>query len=389
MSERSYYDVLGVDRTADQAAVKAAFRRKAKETHPDTGGCENTFKELNEAYAVLSDPEKRALYDRFGKAAFGSGGGPHGGHGQADFSDIFSEVFGEAFGDIFSRGAGGGRRGGPERGQDLRYDMEITLEEAFLGAEREISVPSAQNCGTCRGSGAAEGSRPETCMHCGGAGQVRANQGMFRMVRTCPSCGGRGQVIRNPCRTCAGRGRVQQQRTLAVKIPAGVEDGTRIRLAGEGNQGAGAAHNGDLYIFLAVKAHPLFERDGADLYCRAVVPMVTAALGGAVEIPTIDGGPSTITVPEGSQTGRRIRLKNKGMTTLRGGPRGDLHVELFVETPQKLTAKQRKLLEEFAETCGEDAHPQSKGFFDAMKRFFDTHTETHRSESQNRETQRS
>jgi molecular chaperone DnaJ len=373
MTERDYYDILGVPRGADAATLKNAYRKRAKEVHPDcAGGCEEKFKELNEAYAVLGDPERRAQYDRFGKAAFQNGQG-FGPGGFADFSDLFNEIFGGEFGDVF-----GGRRGprhGPERGADLRYDIEITLEQAFQGMEREIVVPRAQACEPCGGTGS-EGKAPlETCRTCNGAGQVRASQGMFRIVRTCPGCNGRGQAIKTPCRACGGRGLTQKERTLSVKIPAGVEDGTRIRLAGEGDGGARGGPPGDLYLFLSVKPHSLFERDGADLYCRAPAPMCKAALGGEMEIPTIDGERARVTIPAGAQTGRRFRIKGKGMTHLRSKERGDLHVELLVETPVNLTPKQRKLLEEFAKDCGEEAHPQTQGFFDTVKKFFEASTE--------------
>lgn len=369
---RDYYDVLGVARDADAAALKSAYRKRAKEVHPDCqGGCENKFKELNEAYAILGDPERRAQYDRFGKAAFqnGAGAGP-GGAGFHDFSDLFNEIFGGDMGDMFARGRGGPRNG-PERGADLRYDIEITLEQAFRGMEREIVAPRAQACEPCSGSGSEGGAPLETCRTCQGAGQVRASQGMFRIVRTCPSCHGRGQAIKTPCRACGGRGLTQKERKLAVKIPAGVEDGTRIRLSGEGDSGLRGGPPGDLYLFLSVKPHALFERDGPDLYCRAPAPMCKAALGGEMEIPTIDGERAKVTIPPGAQTGRRFRIKGKGMTHLRAKERGDLHVELLVETPVNLTAKQKKLLEEFAKDCGEEAHPQTQGFFAQVKSFFE------------------
>lgn len=372
---RDYYEILGVARDADQATIKSAFRKLAMKLHPDQNpGCkvsEEKFKEIGEAYSVLSDPEKRAQYDRFGKAAFQGGGqGPFGGAGAADFSDIFNEIFGGGFEDMFARG-GGRARNGPQRGADLRYDVEITLEQAFRGMEREIVVPRAQACEPCSGSGS-EGNAPlEQCRTCNGVGQVRASQGMFRIVRTCPACHGRGQSIKSPCKSCGGRGQVQKERTLSVKIPPGVEDGTRIRLAGEGDSGARNGPPGDLYLFLSVKPHNLFERDGPDLYCRAPTPMCKAALGGEIEVPTIDGDRAKVTIPAGAQTGRRFRIKGKGMSHLRGKDRGDLHVELLVETPVNLSAKQRLLLEEFAQDCGEEAHPQTQGFFDSVKKFFE------------------
>ncbi len=375
MSDRDYYDVLGVSKSADAAALKNAYRKRAKEVHPDCeGGCEDKFKELNEAYAVLGEPERRAQYDRFGKAAFQNGAGPGGSGGFTDFSDLFNEIFGAAAGDMFTRG-GRNPRGGPERGSDLRYDIEITLEQAFRGMEREIVVPRAQACEPCGGTGS-EGKAPlETCRTCQGAGQVRASQGMFRIVRTCPACNGRGQSIKTPCRACGGRGLSQKERTLSVKIPAGVEDGTRIRLAGEGDGGGRGGPPGDLYLFLSVKPHALFEREGAELFCRAPAPMCKAALGGDMEIPTIDGERAKITIPPGAQTGRRFRIKGKGMSHLRAKERGDLHVEIVVETPVNLSPKQRKLLEEFAKDCGEDSHPQTQGFFDTVKRFFEAGAE--------------
>ncbi|MDX2235262.1 MAG: molecular chaperone DnaJ [Hyphomonadaceae bacterium] len=377
MTSRDYYEILGVQRNADAAAIKSAYRKLAMQFHPDQNpgdkAAEEKFKEINEAYAVLSDPEKRAQFDRFGKAAFEGGGGFGAG---ADFSDIFSEVFGDAFGDLFGQRPGGRRSNGPERGADLRYDLEITLEQAFTGLKREIVVPREMSCETCTGTGAEPGTKAETCATCGGAGQVRANQGMFRIVRTCNACGGRGAVVRHPCKSCGGRGRVKRDRTLAVTIPAGVEDGTRIRLAGEGDLGARGGPPGDLYLFLSVRAHKLFERDGMELFCRIPVPMTTAALGGDIEVPTIDGGKESLTVVAGAQTGRRFRLKNQGMPRLQGRDRGDLHVEIFVETPMNLTAKQKRLLAEFAEDCGVDSHPQTRGFFDIMKRFFESGGET-------------
>ncbi len=377
-TSRDYYDILGVARNADAATIKSAYRKLAMQFHPDQNpgdkAAEDKFKEINEAYAVLSDPEKRAQFDRFGKAAFEGGAGFGAG---ADFSDIFSEVFGDAFGDLFGQRPGGARRGtGPERGADLRYDLEITLEQSFVGLKREIVVPREMACETCTGTGAEPGTKAETCATCGGAGQVRASQGMFRIVRTCNSCGGRGSVVRHPCKACSGRGRVKRERTLAVSIPAGVEDGTRIRLAGEGDLGARGGPPGDLYLFLSVRAHKLFERDGMELFCRIPVPMTVAALGGEIEVPTIDGGKEHLSIVAGAQTGRRFRLKNQGMPRLQGRDRGDLHVEIFVETPVNLTAKQKRLLAEFAEDCSVDSHPQTRGFFDIMKRFFEGGGET-------------
>ncbi|RAK57288.1 molecular chaperone DnaJ [Phenylobacterium deserti] len=380
---RDYYEILGVDRGCDDAALKAAFRKLAMQHHPDrNGGCEEAagrFKELNEAYSVLSDPQKRAAYDRFGHAGLNGGPGGFGGGGAQyqDAGDIFNEVFGDIFGDMF-----GGRRpqqrSGPARGQDLRYDMEISLEQAYAGAEVEISIPAAMTCETCEGSGAKPGTSPTTCSGCGGAGRVRATQGFFSIERTCPRCGGSGRMIADPCETCHGAGQIRRERTLSVRIPAGVDDGARIRLAGEGDAGARGGPRGDLYIFLSVKPHELFERDGLDLLCTVPVPMAIAALGGEIEAPCLLGGETcdgnckqTVRVPEGAQTGKTLRLKGRGMPSLRSRERGDLVVELFVETPTRLTARQKELIREFSEICGEQQHPKSANFLGKAKRFWD------------------
>jgi molecular chaperone DnaJ len=369
MNERSYYDVLGVGKDADEKAIKSAFRKKAMECHPDRNpGCqvsEGKFKELSEAYEVLSDPEKRAVYDRFGKAGVnGAAGGAH-----ARPEDIFRDVFGDVFSEFF----GGQRqaRGGPARGADLRYDYEVSLEEAFHGKQAEISVPATEKCDACTGSGAEPGTHPETCTACSGHGRVRVSQGFFTMERTCGRCQGAGNVIKTPCRQCGGRGAVRRERKLAINIPPGIEDGQRIRVAGEGEPGARNGPKGDLYIFVAVREHDLFERDGQTLFARTPVPMCKAALGGEVEMPTIDGSRMRVAIPEGAQTGKRMRLKGKGMPSLRGGPNGDLVVELFVETPSDLTPRQKELLRAFSEECCEMHHPESQGFFNRVKRFFD------------------
>jgi molecular chaperone DnaJ len=379
---RDYYEILGVERGCDAAALKSAFRKLAMEHHPDrNGGCgeaETRFKELNEAYSILADPQKRAAYDRFGHAGVNGGGGGPGGGGQFhDVHDIFNEVFGDAFGDMF----GGGRRQqnrGPARGQDLRYDMEISLEQAYAGAEVEITVPAALNCEACDGSGAKPGSAPTTCNTCGGAGRVRATQGFFSIERACPRCGGQGQVIADPCATCRGQGQVRKNRVLSVRVPAGVDDGARIRLAGEGDGGARGGPRGDLYIFLSVRPHELFERDGLDLLCTVPVPMYVAAVGGEIEAPCLKGGEAcdgeckiVVKVPEGAQTGKTLRVKGRGMPSLRSRERGDLVVELFVETPTKLTARQKELLCEFSGLCGEQQHPKSANFVGKARRFWD------------------
>ncbi|MDB5437649.1 MAG: molecular chaperone DnaJ [Caulobacteraceae bacterium] len=371
---RDYYEVLGVDRGCDAAALKSAFRKMAMEHHPDRNdGCEQAsgrFKEVNEAYSVLSDPQKRAAYDRFGHAGV-NGQAPGGGAGFADMSDVFSEVFGQAFGDIF----GGGqqrRNAGPARGDDLRYDLEITLEQAFSGEEVEITVPAAMNCEPCGGSGCAPGSSPAQCSTCGGAGRVRASQGFFTVERACPRCGGAGRLVLDPCKSCRGAGQVRKERTLSVRIPAGVDDGARIRLSGEGDAGARGGPRGDLYIFISVAPHELFERDNLDLHCTVPAPMWLAALGGEVEAPCLaeESGKLKVKIPEGAQTGKTVRLRGKGMPSLRGRDRGDLIVELFVETPTSLNARQKELMRELAGVCGEAQNPQSKGFGDKAKKFW-------------------
>jgi molecular chaperone DnaJ len=375
---RDYYEILGVTRGCDDAALKSSFRKLAMEHHPDrNGGCEEAagrFKEINEAYSILSDPKKRAAYDQFGHAGVnGAQGGP--GAGFADVNDIFSEVFGDVFGDMF-----GGRRqrSGPARGQDLRYDLEISLEQAYAGAEVEITVPASITCEACEGSGAKPGTSPTVCGSCGGAGRVRASQGFFSIERACPRCGGAGRLVLDPCTECRGHGQVRKDRTLQVRIPAGVDDGARIRLAGEGDAGARGGPRGDLYIFLSVTPHELFERDGLDLLCTVPVPMTVAALGGEIEAPCLMGGENCdgnckieVKVPEGAQTGRTVRLKGRGMPSLRSRERGDLVVELFVETPAKLNAKQKALMREFAELCGDQQHPKSANFIGKAKRFWE------------------
>ncbi|MET0294921.1 MAG: molecular chaperone DnaJ [Phenylobacterium sp.] len=372
---RDYYEILGVERGCDGAALKSSFRKLAMEFHPDrNGGCEEKaaqFKEINEAYSILSDPQKRAAYDRFGHAGVnGNGGG-----GAHDVHDIFNDVFGDVFGDMFGRGR---RPSGPARGQDLRYDLEITLEQAYAGAEVEIAVPAAMTCEACTGSGAKPGTSPTPCGSCGGQGRVRATQGFFSIERTCPRCGGSGRLVLDPCEDCHGAGQIRRERVLQVRIPAGVDDGARIRLAGEGDAGARSGPRGDLYIFISVRPHELFERDGLDLLCTVPVPMTTAALGGDIEAPCLLGGEAcdgecrvTIKVPEGAQTGRTVRVKGRGMPSLRSRERGDLVVELFVETPTRLTGRQKELLRELAGLCGEQQHPKSAGFLGKAKRFWD------------------
>lgn len=375
---QDFYSILGVQRTADDAAIKSAFRKAAMKYHPDRNqgdaAAETKFKEVNEAYECLSDPQKRAAYDRFGHAAFRNGGGANGFQGGFDAS-AFSDVFEDLFGDIM--GGRGGRQRGPGRGADIKFGLEITLEEAFSGKKASITVPGSVSCETCEGSGAKKGSGPTTCGACRGAGRVRVQQGFFTLERTCPACGGDGRVIADPCTDCGGQGRVRRERTLTVDIPAGIESGTRIRLAGEGEAGPRGGPEGDLYIFVDVKKHDLFERDGADLYCAAPIPMTTAALGGDVEGPTIEGGRVSISIPEGTQTARRFRVRGKGMTRLNQKGRGDMLVEIIVETPVNLTSRQKELLKEFCEAGGaEDCNPSSTGFFRRVKNFWESVTES-------------
>ena len=379
MAKRDYYDVLGIKKGADADAIKKAYRTKAKELHPDRNAdnpnAEAQFKEANEAYDVLKDPDKKAAYDRYGHAAFegGMGGGPRPGGrgGQGDFASAFSDVFDDLFGDMMGGRRGGGGRSRAQRGNDLRYNMRISLEEAFSGLQKTINVPTAVTCGSCKGSGAEGQSEPATCPTCSGMGKVRAQQGFFTVERTCPTCSGAGQTIKDPCKTCHGHGRVEKEKSLSVNIPAGVETGTRIRLAGEGEAGLRGGPTGDLYIFIEVAEHQLFQRDGNNLYCRVPVSMASAALGGDIEVPTIDGGKSRVKIPEGSQSGRQMRLRGKGMPALRSGGPGDMFIELAVETPVKLTAKQKELLREF-DALSVENNPQSAGFFSSVRNFWES-----------------
>ena len=346
MAKRDFYEILGVAKTASDADLKSAFRKAAMQCHPDRNpgnkDAETRFKELNEAYQHLSDPQKRAAYDRYGHAAFeqaGSGGMNDG------FAASMSDIFDDLFGDIMGRRGRGSS--GRERGADLRYNLEISLEDAYRGKAASIKMPTQVACEACNGSGAKAGSKPVTCKTCGGHGRVRAQQGFFAIERTCPACQGRGQAIDNPCDKCAGSGRVTRERTLSINVPAGVEDGTRIRLAGEGEAGLRGGATGDLYIFLAIKPHPFFQRDGADLYCRVPISMVHAALGGEFSVRTLDGGDAKVRIPEGAQSGRQLKLRGKGMPMLRSRDYGDLFIQTMVETPQNLTRRQRELLAEF------------------------------------------
>ncbi|WP_299752026.1 molecular chaperone DnaJ [uncultured Boseongicola sp.] len=375
MAKRDYYEILGVSKGASADEIKKGYRQKAKELHPDRNSdnpeAEAQFKEANEAHEVLKDADKKAAYDRFGHAAFEGGGrqGGFGGGGQGDFSSAFSDVFDDLFGDVM-----GGRRGGAgqraARGSDLRYNLRISLEDAFSGLQKAVQVPTAVGCDVCEGTGAQGGAEPTSCPTCSGMGKVRAQQGFFTVERTCPTCSGMGQIIQNPCTNCGGAGRVEKDRSLSVNIPAGVETGTRIRLSGEGEAGLRGGPTGDLYIFIEVAEHTLFKRDGASLYCHVPVSMTAAAIGGDIEVPTIDGGRSRVKVPAGSQSGRQMRLRSKGMPALRGGPSGDMFIELAVETPVNLTSKQKELLKEF-EKLSEENNPETSGFFKKVKTFWD------------------
>jgi molecular chaperone DnaJ len=377
MAKRDYYDVLGVARGASAEDLKKAYRTKAKELHPDRNtndpNAEAQFKDVNEAYDVLKDADKKAAYDRYGHAAFEGGMGAAGQRpgygGQGDFASAFSDVFEDLFGD-FMGGRGGQGRSRAQRGSDLRYNLRVTLEEAFKGVQKTINVPASVACDICRGTGAEGGAEPATCPTCSGMGKVRAQQGFFTVERTCPTCNGAGQIVKNPCRACGGQGRVEKERALSVNIPAGVETGTRIRLAGEGEAGLRGGPSGDLYIFIEVKDHAIFQRDGVHLFCRVPVSIATAALGGEVEVPTIDGDSSRVKVPAGSQTGKQMRLRAKGMPALRGGGAGDMLIELAVETPVNLTHRQKELLREF-EKLSEDNNPEGSSFFSKVKGFWD------------------
>lgn len=379
MAKRDYYDILGVAKGASADEIKKGYRTKAKELHPDRNSdnpnAESQFKEANEAYEVLKDADKKAAYDRYGHAAFEGGmggGGARPGGGQGDFGSAFSDVFDDLFGDFMGgqqRGGGGGRRA--SRGSDLRYNLRVTLEEAYSGLQKTINVPTSVGCDACNGSGAEGGAEPTTCPTCSGMGKVRAQQGFFTVERTCPTCSGLGQIIKNPCKSCQGAGRVEKDRALSVNIPAGVETGTRIRLSGEGEAGMRGGPSGDLYLFIDVAEHELFQRDAGSLFCRVPVSMAKAALGGSIEVPTIDGGRGRVQIPAGSQSGRQMRLRGKGMPALRGKGEGDMFIELAVETPVNLTARQKELLSEF-EDLSENNNPETSSFFSNVKNFWDS-----------------
>lgn len=389
---KDFYATLGVSKSASAEEIKKAYRKLAMKYHPDQNkdnkDAETKFKEVNEAYDVLKDEQKRAAYDRFGAAAFdgsmGGGRGPGGFHAGGfegfaggNFSDIFEDIFGDMMGG--ARGPRSGRTGGAMRGADMQYTMEISLDEAFTGKEATIKVPVHDTCGTCKGSGAEGGAKPETCPTCQGSGRMRATQGFFTIERTCATCGGEGQIIKNPCKTCAGSGRVRTEKTLKVQVPAGIESGRRIRLTGEGEAGMRGGPAGDLYVLIAVKPHKFFNREGAHLQCRVPIPMTTATLGGEIEVPTISGGRTKVKIPPGTQTGQQFRLKGQGMSVMRSDARGDLYIEIFVEIPVNLNAKQKDLFKKLAEDLEEDKggkhSPESSGFLKKMKELWNDLTE--------------
>jgi molecular chaperone DnaJ len=373
MSEKDFYKVLGVEKNASDDDIKKAYRKLAMQHHPDRNKgeskAEEKFKEISEAYDVLKDADKRAAYDRFG-AAGPMGGGGFGGAGGAGFGAAFSDIFEDMFGDVM----GGKRSTGPMRGSDVQFSLDITLEEAFKGKESKIKIPTVQPCDSCGGTGSADGGRPEKCASCDGSGRVRATQGFFTIERTCPSCNGAGTIIKSPCKKCAGAGRMRGEKTVGVSVPAGISEGQRVRLTGEGEAGVRGGSPGDLYILIAIKPHAFFRRDGANLYCRVPIPMTTAALGGSVDVPTIDGERTKIKIPTGTQTGQQLRVKTKGMTIMRSEARGDMYIEIFVETPVNLDKKQTDLMKQLGETLeksGQKHTPESEGFFQKMKEFWD------------------
>jgi molecular chaperone DnaJ len=372
MSKRDYYEILGVEKDVSEKDLKKAYRRVAMKFHPDRNPddkeAEEKFKEASEAYEILSDSQKRAAYDQFGHAGVdGQSGMGGGGQGFGSFSDIFGDVFG----DIFGGGGGGQRgRGGPSRGADLRYTLDLSLEDAVKGTSVKIRVPTLVSCGTCSGSGAKPGTSPVTCTTCGGVGQVRMQQGFFSVQQTCPNCRGKGTIISDPCTDCHGQGRIEETKTLSVKVPAGVDTGDRIRLAGEGEAGADGGPSGDLYVQVSVQDHPIFQRDGKNLYCEVPIGFVDAALGGELDVPTLDGRVK-LKVPSETQTGKLFRLRGKGVTPVRGGNAGDLMCRVIVETPVNLSNKQKELLKELkASMKGDKNSPKQSSWFEGMKNFF-------------------
>ena len=372
-TKKDYYEVLGLSREASEEDIKKSYRKLAMKYHPDRNPdnpkAEEQFKEAKEAYETLSDDQKRAAYDQYGHAAFESGGGAGAGFGGAGFGDAFGDIFGDIFG---GRGQGGGQRNNVYRGADLRYNMEISLEDAAKGTETKIRIPVQSACETCKGSGARPGTQPVTCTTCAGHGQVRMQQGFFSVQQTCPKCHGNGKMVKDPCPTCNGAGRVKQNKTLSVKIPAGVDEGDRIRLTGEGEAGVNGGPTGDLYVVIHLKTHEIFQRDGGNLHCEMPISFSTAALGGEIEVPTL-GGSAKMKIPAETQTGGVFRLKGKGIKPLRQSDHGDLMVHVVVETPVKLTEKQKDLLREFDTSTQADAgkhSPKNKSWVDKAKDFF-------------------
>ena len=372
-TKKDYYEVLGLSRDASEEEIKKSYRKLAMKYHPDRNPdnpkAEEQFKEAKEAYETLSDDQKRAAYDQYGHAAFEHGGGAGAGFGGAGFGDAFGDIFGDIFG---GRGQGGGQRNNVYRGADLRYNMEISLEDAAKGTETKIRIPVQSACETCKGSGARPGTQPVTCTTCAGHGQVRMQQGFFSVQQTCPKCHGNGKMVKDPCPTCSGAGRVKQNKTLSVKIPAGVDEGDRIRLTGEGEAGVNGGPTGDLYVVIHLKTHEIFQRDGGNLHCEMPISFTTAALGGEIEVPTL-GGSAKMKIPAETQTGGVFRLKGKGIKPLRQSDHGDIMVHVVVETPVKLTEKQKDLLREFDTSTQADAgkhSPKNKSWVDKAKDFF-------------------
>ena len=377
MAKKDYYETLGISKGASDTDIKKAFRSKAREHHPDKNAgsskAEEEFKAVNEAYDVLKDPNKKAAYDQYGHAAFENGGFGNAGGGSGDFSSAFSDVFEDLFGDFMGGSSRRGSASSSTRGSDLRYNMTISLEEAYRGKATTITVPSSVKCEQCSGTGGKDGTQPSSCPTCSGMGKVRAQQGFFTVERTCPTCSGRGQMNKNPCRFCSGSGTTQKNKNLSVNIPPGVETGTRIRLSGEGEAGMQNGPTGDLYIFTEVMDHSIFQRDGANLFCQIPVSIISATLGGDIEAPTLDGGKTRVKVPAGIQSGKQLRLRGKGMPNIRGNSYGDLYIELNIETPVNLNENQRDLLREFEKSLkASDNNPKHSNFFSKVKSFWET-----------------
>ena len=373
MAKRDFYEVLGINKSASPEAIKQAYRKLAVKHHPDKNKgdkkSEEKFKEASEAYHVLSDKDRKQNYDNFGHAAFEGGGGRQGGFGNFDFSNSFSDIFEDFFGD-FGNDNGSRRRSSSARGSDLRYDLSVSLEEAYFGKKENISFSSSEKCGTCKGLGSAPGSNPESCSTCRGHGKVRTNQGFFTVQQTCPQCSGSGEQITNPCKGCSGSGKKQTNKNLSVSIPKGVDDGTRIRLSGKGEAGSRGAGNGDLYLFINIKSHELFKRSEENLFFECPISIADATLGTVLEIPTIDGGKAKIKIPDGTQNGKQFRLKGKGMPYMRGSGNGDLYVQVNTEVPVSLNKEQKELLEKFRKIENEKSNPSIKKFFQKAKNFW-------------------